>query len=174
MRRVPQRHLLRNFDNLFKAEFNTKKNNSIHSIFSNVFCSLAMVARGCISLAVALTFMLQFYVPMEISWNYMHSYFSPKLHNIVQIVWRLFAVMFITAIAIIVPDLGTIIDIVGAVFLATLGLFVPAVMDLVINWENGLGAFKWRMYKNILVMFISIFASISGLYFSLTTLFGGK
>ncbi|XP_045479398.1 proton-coupled amino acid transporter-like protein CG1139 [Harmonia axyridis] len=132
---------------------------------------LAQVARGCISLAVSLTFMLQFYVPMEISWRYMHSYFSPKFHNLVQIVWRIIAVLFITVIAISVPDLGTIIDLVGAVFLATLGLFVPAVLDLVVNWEDDLGIFKWKLYKNVLVMAISIFASISGVYFSLDSLF---
>ncbi|XP_044747694.1 proton-coupled amino acid transporter-like protein CG1139 [Coccinella septempunctata] len=131
---------------------------------------LAMVAIGCISLAVSLTFMLQFYVPMEISWRYVHPHIPTKYHNMVQIVWRLIAVIFITLIAIVVPDLGTIIDLVGALFLATLGLFVPAVLDLVVNWEDGLGFCRWKLYKNVLVMLISIFATVSGTYFAIGSL----
>ncbi|KAL3265817.1 hypothetical protein HHI36_010014 [Cryptolaemus montrouzieri] len=136
--------------------------------------NLAMAAKGCISAAVFFTFMLQFYVPMEISWRNMHDYFSPKYYNIIQIIWRIIAVIFITVIALSVPDLTTIIDLVGAIFFSTLGLFIPAVLDIIVNWDDGLGCFNWRLYKNLFIMFIAVFALCSGTYFAVDNLITGS
>ncbi|RZC38171.1 Aa trans domain containing protein [Asbolus verrucosus] len=129
----------------------------------------AQVAKCCIAAAVFFTFMLQFYVPSEIIWKKLSPKMSDKYHNIAQIVVRTAIVIFITAIAAAVPKLDAIISLVGSVCLSTLGLFIPVVIDIILNLgENGdFGFLRWRLWKNILVIILSWFALVSGSYYAI-------
>ncbi|KAK9875549.1 hypothetical protein WA026_009357 [Henosepilachna vigintioctopunctata] len=117
--------------------------------------------------------MLQFYVPMEISWRNIGPHIPHRHENLFQIVYRAVTVIFITIIAIVVPDLSAIIDIVGSVFYATLGIFTPCLLDIILNWYIGYGIFKWRLCKNLLIMALAIFVLCSGVYFASSTLING-
>lgn len=123
---------------------------------------LSQVARGCIAIAVFLTWLLQFYVPMEIVWRNVKEFFPKNWHNLAQIAIRGGTCIFAIYVGIIVPNLGAIIQFVGAIFFSTLGLFVPAVIDIVVKWEDGFGFMGWILIKNILIMSFSIFALIAG------------
>ncbi|KAK9875544.1 hypothetical protein WA026_009352 [Henosepilachna vigintioctopunctata] len=130
--------------------------------------NIAMIGRACIATAIFFTYMLQFYVPMEITWRNVSPYVPSKYENIFQIVYRTVAVIFVSTIAIVVPDLSTIIDIVGSVFLSTLGLFIPCLLDIIVNWESGHGRLQWKLYKNLLIMCISLFMLYSGVHYAVS------
>ncbi|KAJ8922891.1 hypothetical protein NQ315_007927 [Exocentrus adspersus] len=127
----------------------------------------AQVVQVSISLAVFFTFMLQFYVPIDITWRRIKDRIPEKRHNITQIGLRTGAVIFITAIAASAGHhLDSLIDLVGAIFLSTLGLLVPAFIDIVVNWGNW-GFQRWVLYKDILIMAISLFGLFSGSYYAI-------
>ncbi|KAK9875545.1 hypothetical protein WA026_009353 [Henosepilachna vigintioctopunctata] len=133
-----------------------------------------VVARFCIAIAVFFTYMLQFYVPMEITMRNVRPYLSAKYENIFQIVYRSLTVTVITLIAIVVPDLSTIIDIVGSVFFGILGLFIPCFLDILVNWNTGLGKFQWKLYKNLCIIALALFVLSSGVTFSVSSLMNSK
>ncbi|XP_018577492.1 proton-coupled amino acid transporter-like protein pathetic isoform X2 [Anoplophora glabripennis] len=127
----------------------------------------AQVVQVSISLAVFFTFMLQFYVPIDITWRRIKDRIPEKRHNISQILLRTGAVIFVTGIAASAGHhLDALIDLVGAIFLSTLGLLVPAFIDIIMNWRNW-GLLNWILYKNILIMGMSLFGLLSGSYYAI-------
>ncbi|XP_044254876.1 proton-coupled amino acid transporter-like protein pathetic [Tribolium madens] len=135
----------------------------------------AQVAKLCVATAVFFTFMLQFYVPCEITWRIVSPIIPKNYHNIAQIIMRTLLVLFITAIGAAVPKLDAIIGLVGSICLSTLGLFIPVAIDTILNLgENGdFGVMKWRLWKNILIAILSWFALFSGSYYAVKDLING-
>lgn len=78
------------------------------------------------------------------------------------------------AIAVVVPQLDLLISFVGAVFFSTLGLLIPAIVEIVHCWNGNLGRFYWRLIKDILIGLFSIVALVSGAYQSLNQMINGE
>lgn len=126
------------------------------------------MAKLCISVAVFFTFMLQFYVPMDITWRKISHKIREERQNIGQIVLRTLAVFCITGIAIAAGEhLGPLIDLVGAIFFSTLGLLVPAVIDTIVNWEGDKGFGYWKVWKNVFIGVLAIFGLVTGSYYAI-------
>lgn len=64
--------------------------------------------------------------------------------------------------AIVVPELDPFISLVGAIFFSILGISIPAVVETISCWEGHLGAFKWRLWKNSILVIFSLLALIFG------------
>jgi len=75
--------------------------------------------------------------------------------------------LFPVAVAMLVPKLEIIISLIGALFFSILGLFIPAVVEMITYWEKGLGFLKWVLWKDVLLVLLSLFAMISGTYISI-------
>ncbi|CAH0560288.1 unnamed protein product [Brassicogethes aeneus] len=132
--------------------------------------TVAQVAKWCISLAVFFTFMLMFYVPIDITWRKISGHISEKRHNLSQFSLRTGIVIFATCIAIFAGEhLGPLIELVGAIFLSTLGLMVPAIMDTLINWDN-LGCFYWKFWKNLVISIFGLFGAVAGSYYAILSM----
>lgn len=75
---------------------------------------------------------------------------------------------FPVVLAITFPELGPFISLVGALCLSTLGLMFPAIIELVIYWEEpGMGAYNWRLYKNLAIIAFGLLGLVTGTYTSL-------
>lgn len=74
---------------------------------------------------------------------------------------------FTVALAAAFPDLELFISLCGAIFLSSLGLLTPAIVDTVHKWERGLGFLNWILWKNIFIGFISLVALFAGSYVSI-------
>jgi proton-coupled amino acid transporter len=72
-------------------------------------------------------------------------------------------------VAILVPNLGPFISLVGAVCLSFLGLMFPSIVELVVFWDvpGGMGRYNWVIWKNILVISFGIVGFLTGTYTSL-------
>ena len=70
-------------------------------------------------------------------------------------------------LAAAIPHLGLFISLVGAVSSTALALFFPAIMDLAINWESGLGKYKWLLWKDGFLIFIGLVGFSTGTYASI-------
>lgn len=129
---------------------------------------LAQVAQATIAIAVFFSFMLIFYVPADISWSRLKHRIPESRHNIAQIILRSVLIIIATAIAIAGGEnLGTLIDLVGAIFLSTLGLFVPALLEIIVDWDEGWGPFHWRLIKDLIIMALAFFGLVSGSYYAI-------
>nr|CAD7575120.1 unnamed protein product [Timema californicum] len=128
---------------------------------------LAQVVKILIAAAILFSYGLQFFVPTDICWPMVEKHVSEGKKNILQNVFRLSTITATVAVAIAVPNLGPIISLVGAVCFSTLGLLCPAVIETATHWENGLGKFRWVLWKNVLIIFFSLLALITGAYTSI-------
>lgn len=123
---------------------------------------LAQSAKVLMALSILFTYSLQFYVPMEMIWRKINHKIAVRYQGITQISIRTFIVAGTVAIAASFPDLELFINLSGAIFLSSLGLLTPAIVDTVHNWERGLGRFNWIIYKNIIIAIISLVALFAG------------
>ncbi|XP_067626432.1 proton-coupled amino acid transporter-like protein CG1139 [Eurosta solidaginis] len=123
---------------------------------------LADAAKLLMALAILFTYGLQFYIPMDILWKKISYKFEEKNHNTTQILLRTGIILISVGVSAAIPNLEPFISLVGSVFLSLLGLFVPAVCELVYLWPDRLGFGKWRLYKNALLCIFAICALVAG------------
>lgn len=63
--------------------------------------------------------------------------------------------------------MGSLIDLVGAIFFSSLGFLVPAVLDIIVTYQESWGAFHWKLIKNLFIILIALFALVSGSYYAI-------
>jgi len=128
----------------------------------------AQIVQVAVATSVFFSFMLQFYIPTDIMWKRLKQKIPEEKHNIAQIWLRIIMVAIVTAIAIAGgEDLGSLIDLVGAIFFSSLGFLVPAVLEIIIQYDEGWGAFHWKLVKNIFIILVALFALVSGSYYAI-------
>lgn len=78
---------------------------------------------------------------------------------------------FAVILAAVVPKLGPIISLFGAVFSTSLALLLPPLIDYLTFGLNGMGRFYWRLWKNIAIFVLGLIGFVFGTYASLVELF---
>ncbi|GAB0090005.1 proton-coupled amino acid transporter-like protein CG1139 [Sergentomyia squamirostris] len=127
---------------------------------------LAQSVKLMIAISIFLTYSLQFYVPMEILWKNLKGNFNEH-RNAAEYSLRIGLVILTVGIAAAIPNLGPFISLIGAVCLSTLGLIFPSVIEIVTYWENGMGRYNWRLWKNILLIIFGVVGFLTGTYVSI-------
>uniref|UniRef100_A0A1B6KPD0 Amino acid transporter transmembrane domain-containing protein n=1 Tax=Graphocephala atropunctata TaxID=36148 RepID=A0A1B6KPD0_9HEMI len=129
---------------------------------------LAQSVKIMIAIAIFLTYSLQFYVPMEIIWKSMKHRFT-KHPALVEYSIRIALVIMTVIIAIMVPNLGPFISLVGAVCLSFLGLMLPSIVEIVVclGSDEDLGPGNWILWKNLAVISFGVVGFFTGSYTSL-------
>lgn len=129
---------------------------------------LAQSVKLMIAVAIFFTYALQFYVPMEIIWKALKNNFSSASQNFANYAIRIILVFITVVLAILIPNLGGFISLVGAVCLSMLGLIFPATIDLVTFYDDpGMGKYNWRLYKNLFLIFFGLVGFLTGTYVSI-------
>ncbi|CAK1551927.1 unnamed protein product [Leptosia nina] len=122
----------------------------------------ALMAKAFITLAIFFTYILQFYVPMEIVWRNVKPRVTQKYHNYAQAIMRaVFAILTVAAAATL-PRLEQVIGLEGAFFYSFLGLIAPSLIDLIFRWERGLGKFNYVIYKDLFLIIFGLFVLVTG------------
>ncbi|KAH8262480.1 hypothetical protein KR026_008050, partial [Drosophila bipectinata] len=129
---------------------------------------LAQSVKLMIAIAIFFTFTLQFYVPVTILWKGLEHKIRPERQNISEYGLRVALVILCGGIAVALPNLGPFISLIGAVCLSTLGMIVPAVIELAVYHEDpGFGRFKWRLWKNSGLILFGVVGFVAGTYVSI-------
>lgn len=123
---------------------------------------LAEVVKILVAIAILITYGLQVMAAAQVIWNGVKPYISKENESFGYYTMRVFMIMGHITIAIIVPNLGPVISLIGAIGLTMLGLALPALIETLIFWEGGLGFGKWRLWKNIGIGLLALFTLISG------------
>ncbi|XP_068972497.1 proton-coupled amino acid transporter-like protein pathetic [Bombus flavifrons] len=121
-----------------------------------------------IALAVLFSYGLQFTVPIDIIWRLMKEKFSHKYEGISETAIRMFIALFTIAVACLVPKLEPFISLVGSVFFSILGVTIPAIVETVSCWDGHLGKYNWRLWKNSVLLILSLLALVFGSWISIT------
>lgn len=104
---------------------------------------------------------------MDITWGKIKGIIPAKKHNIAQIIMRTVFVTVIVGVAAAAGHhLDALIDLVGALFLASLGLVMPCLLDIIVRWKNW-GRWHWILIKDLLLLVFGLFGTISGSYIAL-------
>ncbi|XP_045533275.1 proton-coupled amino acid transporter-like protein pathetic isoform X3 [Pieris brassicae] len=126
------------------------------------------VIKSLIGVMIFLTFALNFWVPFNLVWHYISKRHDPKKHWIWERVYRAIFIVLITIISIVFPNIGNFMGLLGAFALSNMGFIFPAIIDLVIVWERpGLGKWRWRLWRNIAIIFVGILLFFAGTYSNL-------
>lgn len=121
----------------------------------------AQIVKVLIGLAVFFTFGLQFYVCLEIGWDFIKDKFT-KRPTMVNYMMRTVLVTASVLLAVAVPTIGPFVGLLGAFCFSILGLLVPVFIEMVTYWESGFGKYNWLVWKNIFVCAFGILALIFG------------
>ncbi|XP_034134091.1 proton-coupled amino acid transporter-like protein CG1139 isoform X4 [Drosophila guanche] len=129
---------------------------------------LAQSVKLMIAIAIFFTFTLQFYVPVSILWKGLEHKIRPERQNISEYGLRVALVVLCGGIAVALPNLGPFISLIGAVCLSTLGMIVPATIELAVYHEDpGYGRFNWRLWKNSGLILFGVIGFVAGTYVSI-------
>lgn len=103
---------------------------------------------------------------MEIIWkNLKQTFGARKLY--VEYSIRILIICGTVVVAILVPNLGGFISLVGAVCLSTLGLIFPAIIDTLTFYDDDFGRLNWRLWKNIALISFGVLGFVTGTYVSI-------
>ncbi|XP_050358073.1 proton-coupled amino acid transporter-like protein CG1139 isoform X1 [Nymphalis io] len=123
------------------------------------------ILKCLMGVMIFITFALNFWAPFNLVWFYMSKRHDPSKHWFWERIYRATFVVVITAIAIAFPNIGNLMGLLGAFCLSNMGFIFPALIDLLVIWENpGLGKWKWRLWINIFVILMGILLFIAGTY----------
>lgn len=154
--------------------------------------SFAQSVRVMMAVAIFLSYGLQFYVPINIVGPWFNSLFRSESQRLSDAGLRIALVAFTckfclidclitelfkmrqnvfsllsVVLAAIIPNLGPIISLVGAVSSSTLALIFPPLIEIITFWPNKLGQNNWVLWKDIAIMVFGILGFIFGTYTSI-------
>ncbi|XP_054266458.1 proton-coupled amino acid transporter-like protein pathetic isoform X2 [Macrosteles quadrilineatus] len=123
---------------------------------------LAEVVKVSIALAVFFTYALQFTACFEVVWKAAEPHISKDRKTSVFYIIRTVLIFGTVVLGILVPQLAPVISLVGSIGFSVLGLLLPAVAETLVFWREGLGCWRWRLWKNLVLVVIAFVALFSG------------
>lgn len=131
---------------------------------------LAQSVRIIISLAILLTYALQFYIPVEIIWPSIHNMLGPiKYPVFAELAFRTFLVLVTFTLAETIPLLDLFISLVGSVSSTVLALIFPAIVDLVTSHTVG-KLTRFAIAKDLIIIMIGFLGMFTGGYESISSI----
>ncbi|XP_055303041.1 proton-coupled amino acid transporter 1-like isoform X2 [Sitodiplosis mosellana] len=131
---------------------------------------LAQSVRVMFAIAVFLSYSLQFYIPMKIIGPWFQRFFKQQHQKLGDGILRVGLIIVTFILAAVVPKLGPIISLFGAVFSSSLALLIPPLIDFLTFGLQGMGRFYWRLWKNIAIFVLGVLGFIFGAYASIVEL----
>ncbi|XP_065213445.1 proton-coupled amino acid transporter-like protein pathetic isoform X2 [Planococcus citri] len=96
---------------------------------------VAQVAKVSIGVSVLLSYVLQFFVCLEILWNLIKDYCA-KSERLYNSLCRIGLVFFSVLLAVAIPTIGPFASLIGALCFSFLGIIFPVFIDVVTYWEK--------------------------------------
>ncbi|KAF2892776.1 hypothetical protein ILUMI_13393 [Ignelater luminosus] len=132
---------------------------------------MAQCVKGAISVAILLTYPLQFYVPFSIIWGLTEKHFGPfKFSTVIEVVARILVVTLTFVIAQVMPYLDIVISLVGSVSGAALALIFPSTCELVTYYTRDPQIPLWIAFKDLFMISVGLFGCVTGTVQSIRSL----
>merc|ERR1711892_1570597 len=129
---------------------------------------LAQSALCMFSIAIFLSYALQFYVVMDIVGpNIIKPNVSDRMYPFVEWITRVLLTVLTLGMAATVPWLDLLVSLLGAIKMSTLSLMAPALVDSAAHWNSdSKPVFVYRCIKNVFIFTIGFLACVIGTYIS--------
>ena len=122
------------------------------------------------SLAIFISYNLQFSVASNTIWAYVYDSFSYvrslKNLNLVHNLFRSSLVFLSFLFAICVPKIELFISLFGALSASTLAIIIPSILDLILFWPMSKYSYL-KLGKNILLISFGLYIFIVGCFVSI-------
>jgi proton-coupled amino acid transporter len=132
---------------------------------------LAMSVRLMMALSIFFSYALQFYIPMSIAWPVIQPRIPKGAQTISEFSFRTALVILTFALAVMIPNLGLFITLVGSLCSSALGLILPPMFAMCVQWEYGYGRLNWKLWKNIALLLFGVVGCTTGTYVSLLEIY---
>ncbi|CRK91300.1 CLUMA_CG004977, isoform A [Clunio marinus] len=125
---------------------------------------LAQAVLLILSIGVILGYAIQFFIPMQIMFPSVQRVIKPAKHHplIGEIIFRAFMVLVTYGVALVVPNLGLLISLIGAVCSNSLALLFPVLIEYLVVTRDNKSMTGIFMAKNGFILFMALvgFASV--------------
>lgn len=139
---------------------------------------LAQVIKLFIAISVFFTYPLSGYVVIDIVCNqFIAQNHNPKNPHMIEYIVRILFVLLCTINAIAFPNLGPMLALVGAFSISLLNIIFPCCIELCLLYGSSYGKLRWRLIKDIMMIFIGLLILVYGTYTSIKDMvaeYGGK
>lgn len=130
--------------------------------------SAAQTVKVLIGIAILFTVPVQYFVCAEILWGYLSPHVAVERHLAGERVMRAVLISLCMCLAVACPTSSSSSPLIGAIFFSALGIFTPAAVETVVDWDTSDRATRFGLAgKNGVLMAISVFTAVSGVYASL-------
>lgn len=126
---------------------------------------LSLSIQWMMSTALLCSMGILFQIGMSGLWKKIVHLFPDDKHNIGKIGVRFTAFVIVVLMVLVIPNLGVFISLMGSIGITT-SFMIPALINTAYLHPN-YGRFKWRLWKNILILIYAVFISTVGFYFSI-------
>lgn len=130
-----------------------------------------VIVKLSYTLAIFLTYFIQFYVPTEILIPPLQKGLAKGCKTTIDVFMRLAMVIITCSLAISVPQLDNFISLIGATFAAGLALIFPPILYLMCFWKDNLP--KLEIARCISVSLIGIIGMVTGTFVSIEAIMEG-
>lgn len=130
---------------------------------------LAQSVKIIVSVGVALGYAIQFYIPIQILFPLLRRSIT-LVHNnpfSSELVFRMFMVLVTFTVAILVPNVGLLISLIGAVCSNSLALVFPVIIEYLVLTRGDNKMPPFDAIKNILILTLAVIGFLSGGYISI-------
>ncbi|XP_070501979.1 proton-coupled amino acid transporter 1 isoform X1 [Chironomus tepperi] len=128
---------------------------------------LAQLVRLAMAVAIFLSYTIQFYVPVNIIGPWLRSQLhGDHVRRFADYGLRIALVLLTFILAAMIPNLGAVISLVGAVSSSALALIFPPIIEIITFWPNKLGKYNWILWKDIVIIIFGIMGFIFGTFTS--------
>ncbi|CAF0809722.1 unnamed protein product [Adineta steineri] len=126
------------------------------------------------AVAVFLTYNLQFYVPFSLLWPRLCRKVFYRYGEITvekcEHAFRIGLILITFIVAALIPNLGLVISLVGAVASTALSVIFPPICESITFWPDGLGRYKWQLMLNLLIISFGLYVFIAGTTLSVSNI----
>ncbi|XP_022244683.1 proton-coupled amino acid transporter 1-like isoform X2 [Limulus polyphemus] len=136
------------------------------------------VVRIMFSIAIFLSYALQFYVPMQFIWPYIQKKgklserLSSKQEQMLEYVLRIGLVTITFGLAAAIPKLDLFISLVGALASSSLALVIPPMLEIIVYMDSSMSTIRWILIiiKNSLITLFGLIGFMTGTYASINSI----
>lgn len=127
---------------------------------------LAQTVLLILSFGVILGYAIQFFIPMQIMFPSVRNVIKPADRHPLfgEICFRTFMVLVTFGVALVVPNLGLLISLIGAICSNSLALLFPVIIEFLVATRNNKPMTGVFMAKNGFILLLALIGFVSGGY----------
>ncbi|XP_069363315.1 proton-coupled amino acid transporter-like protein pathetic isoform X2 [Maniola hyperantus] len=129
------------------------------------------ILKGLIAMMIYVTHALNFWVPFNLVFYYLKSLHKQEHEYKWELIYRAIIVVIIAIVAIVFPSINALMGFLGTFCLSNMAFIWPNMIYLMVVWQRpGLGKYKWRLWRSVILIFIGIFIFVCGSIVSINEL----